>query len=247
MRLCNDFLTVAAHDLRSPLTNMLGRAQLTYKRVAHGRALDPAWLAVQLASLIASTRRLLATVDELNDMARLELGEALDLDVEDVDLGVLARAVADEVAAGSGAQSRGPAPVTVDAPGTPVVVTGDRDRLGRVLQNVIGNAVKYSPARAPVRVAVRAEGGVATVAVRDQGVGIPAAELPRVTERFFRASTARGIAGSGIGLSGAKAIVERHGGIVAVESVEGVGTTVTLTLPAASPGPSARRGKRGQV
>ena len=234
LALRNDFLTVAAHDLRSPLTNMLGRVQLVQARARRGRDIDAAWLATQLASLTASTTRLLATVDELNDMARVEMGEALDLDVEDMDLGALTRAVADEVAAGSGAQSLGARTVEVVAPGppgTPVVVAGDRGRLARVLQNVVGNAVKYSPSGAPVRVEVRAEGAGAVVVARDQGVGIPAADLPRIFERFFRASTARGIKGSGIGLSGAKAIVEQLGGTIAVESAEGRGTTVTITLP----------------
>jgi len=180
-------------------------------RLRRGGGLDPAWHAAQLASLAASTRRLLATVDELNDMARLELGEALDLDVDDVDLGALTRAVADEVAQGSGAQSRGAASIAVAAPAAPLRVAGDRGRLARVLQNIIGNAVKYSRGGAPVAVEVRREGAATLVVVRDRGVGIPADELPCVFERFYRASTARGIKGSGIGLSGAKAIVETPG------------------------------------
>ena len=220
----NDFLTVAAHDLRTPLTNILGRAQL--------------------ASLAASTRRLLATVDELNDMARLELGEALDLDVDDVDLGALTRAVADEVAQGSGAQSRGAASIAVAAPAAPLRVAGDRGRLARVLQNIIGNAVKYSRGGAPVAVEVRREGAATLVVVRDRGVGIPADELPCVFERFYRASTARGIKGSGIGLSGAKAIVEQHGGAIAVESAVGIGTTVTVSLPRHRRPPRRRGGRR---
>jgi len=173
VRVRNDFLTVAAHDLRTPLTNILGRAQLTAARLRRGGGLDPAWHAAQLASLAASTRRLLATVDELNDMARLELGEALDLDVDDVDLGALTRAVADEVAQGSGAQSRGAASIAVAAPAAPLRVAGDRGRLARVLQNIIGNAVKYSRGGAPVAVEVRREGAATLVVVRDRGGGHP--------------------------------------------------------------------------
>jgi len=240
----NDFLTVAAHDLRTPLTNILGRAQLPAARLRRGGELGAAWHAAQLASLAASTRRLLATVDELNDMARLELGEALDLDVDDVDLGALTRAVADEVAQGSGAQSRGAASIAVAAPAAPLRVAGDRGRLARVLQNIIGNAVKYSRGGAPVAVEVRREGAATLVVVRDRGVGIPADELPCVFERFYRASTARGIKGSGIGLSGAKAIVEQHGGAIAVESAVGIGTTVTVSLPRHRRPPRRRGGRR---
>jgi len=235
VRLRNDFLTVAAHDLRTPLTNMQGRVDLVTRRLRQGRDLEPAWLEAQLTSLAASVGRLLATVHELNDMTTLELGEALELDREEVDLGAFTRVVADEVAQGSGAQSLGPVAIGVAAPGAPVVVVGDRGRLARVLQNIIGNAVKYSPGGAPVAVEVQREGTAALVVVRDHGVGIPAAELPRVFERFYRASTARGIKGSGIGLSGSTAIVEQHGGTIAVESAVGAGTTVTVSLPLADP------------
>ncbi len=236
VRLRNDFLTVAAHDLRTPLTNTLGRLQLIGARLqrADGGALDPDWLRGQLASAVASTRRLLGTVNELSDMARLQAGEALELDRAPVDLGALVRATVEDVAVVGGSQGLAAAPIEIDAPGAPVIVEGDEGRLRRVLQNVVGNAVKYSPAGAPVRVEVRRRDGLAVVAVRDQGVGIPTAELPRIFERYYRASTARGIAGSGIGLSGARAIVMQHGGTITLESTVGAGTTVTVTLPAST-------------
>ena len=227
----NDFLTVAAHDLRTPLTNMLGRSYVLGARLRGGQAPDPAWLIAQTASLEASTRRLIATVNELNDMIALERGEELALSPESVELGALARAVADELATGIGAQGLGAVPIALDTSAGPVVVAADRGRLARVLQNVLGNAVKYSVRGTPVRVVVRRAGARAVVTVRDEGVGIPADELPRIFERFYRASTARGITGSGIGLAGAKATVEQHGGAIAVESAVGAGTTVTITLP----------------
>jgi signal transduction histidine kinase len=227
----NDFLTVAAHDLRTPLTNMLGRSYVLGARLRGGQAPDPAWLIAQTASLEASTRRLIATVNELNDMIALERGEELALSPESVELGALARAVADEMATGIGAQGLGAVPIALDTSAGPVVVAADRGRLARVLQNVLGNAVKYSVRGTPVRVVVRRAGARAVVTVRDEGVGIPADELPRIFERFYRASTARGITGSGIGLAGAKATVEQHGGAIAVESAVGAGTTVTITLP----------------
>jgi len=111
------------------------------------------------------------------------------------------------------------------------LVEGDRVRLSRVLQNVIGNAVKYSPAATVVSVEVRDGTDAVRIVVRDRGVGIPADELPHVFTRFYRASTARGIDGTGIGLAGAKAIIEQHGGHISLESVVGEGATVTMTLP----------------
>jgi two-component system OmpR family sensor kinase len=236
VRLRNDFLTVAAHDLRTPLTNMLGRLQLIGARLhrADGGALDPDWLRGQLDSAAASTQRLLGTVNELGDMARLQAGEALELDRAPVDLGALVRAAVEDVAVVGGSQGLATVPIEIDAPGAPVIVESDEGRLRRVLQNVLGNAVKYSPTGTPVRVEVRRRDGLAVVAVRDRGVGIPAAELPRIFERYYRASTARGMAGSGIGLSGAQAIVAQHGGTITIESVVGAGTTVTVTLPAST-------------
>lgn len=121
------------------------------------------------------------------------------------------------------------------------MVAGDPARLERVVDNLLSNAIKYSPVGAPVHVEVRPHTQGVTISVRDQGVGIPVDEVPRIFTPFFRASTARGIAGIGIGLAGAKTIVEQHGGRIAVESVVGEGTTVTLTLPLVQGAASAER------
>ncbi len=168
---------------------------------------------------------MLGTIGVVDDAARLRVGQALDLEQDPVDVVALAQAVAAEIAPQRS--------VAVAAPEEPVIVVGDRARLGRALQNLVGNALKYSAEATPVRVTVTTHAGMAVVAVRDRGVGIPADELPRVTERSYRASTAQGVAGSGLGLYGAKAVVEQHGGTIAVESAVGDGTTVTLTLPLA--------------
>lgn len=103
----------------------------------------------------------------------------------------------------------------------------------RLLHNLIGNAIKYSPGKAAVQVQVGCVSNRAVITVRDHGVGIPPAELPQIGTPFFRASTATapGIAGTGLGLSGSKAIVEQHGGTLALESTVGVGTVVTVHLP----------------
>ncbi len=122
---------------------------------------------------------------------------------------------------------------------TAVTIQGDRARLERVLHNILGNAVKYSPRGAPVEVEVVAHEGWAIITVRDHGVGIPADELPRLFTQFYRASTARGIPGKGIGLAGARAIVEQHGGRIEIESAVGQGTTVTVYLPPHPPSAAA--------
>ena len=110
----------------------------------------------------------------------------------------------------------------------------DVARVQRVVANLIANAIKYSPSGGDVVVSVSVDGDSAVLTVRDEGMGIPAADLPRVFERFHRGSNVERISGTGIGLAGAKDIVELHGGTIEVTSVEGRGTTVAVRLPLAT-------------
>jgi signal transduction histidine kinase len=170
---------------------------------------------------------MVATVEEITDVAELQIGRRLDLKVQPVDVGEMVRAAAALV---EGSAPRGAAPIVVAASDS-VVVEGDGMRLERVLQNVIGNAVKYSPGGTPVQVQVRRQEDRALITVRDGGVGIPAAELPYIFSKYYRASTSIGIKGTGIGLAGAKAIVTQHGGHIALDSIVDQGTTVVISLP----------------
>src|SRR5581483_2160231 len=124
-------------------------------------------------------------------------------------------------------------------PGTPPAL-GDGDRLRQVLINLVDNAIKYTPehGRVVVRAAPAADGMVA-IAVEDTGIGIPARDLPRLTERFFRVDKARSraLGGTGLGLAIVKHLVHAHGGSLAIASTLGAGTTVTVQLPAAERGP----------
>jgi signal transduction histidine kinase len=120
----------------------------------------------------------------------------------------------------------------------PLVGTWDTARLERVVANLLGNAVKYSPDGGPIVVRMAREEDSegmawAVLSVRDAGVGIPAADLPHVFDRFRRGGNVAGIAGAGIGLTGVRQIVEQHGGTVAVESEVGRGSTFTVRLPLA--------------
>jgi two-component system, OmpR family, phosphate regulon sensor histidine kinase PhoR len=144
----------------------------------------------------------------------------------DVDVSALVRAVAAEYSVAAGTSR-----VDVHAPAEAVLVCGDRARLTRVLHNLIGNAVKYSSQGTPIDMDVQTQEQRAVITVRDQGVGIPAEELPRIFTRFFRASTAAGVKGTGIGLAGSKAIIEQHHGQITIESAMGQGTTVRVYLP----------------
>jgi signal transduction histidine kinase len=168
---------------------------------------------------------MLAAVDEMNDVAGLQMGQALDLHLEPVDVGMVLYSVADDALIQHGSRV-----VDVEVP-VGAVVMGDRVRLERVMHNVVGNALKYSADCTAVRVEVSQDDAWVTVTVRDRGVGIPADDLPHVFTLFYRASTAVGVPGRGIGLAGARTIVEQHGGQITLQSALGEGTTVTITLP----------------
>jgi len=226
VRTRDEFLTAALHDLRNPLTSMLGRAELIQRRLDSGKATDEAWLRSQMAGLCGAATRMLSLVNEFGDVARLELGKSLDLQREVVDVSTMIRAVAEDLG-----RQHGVAPVITLPPGA--LVVGDRARLERMAENIVGNAFKYSTSGTPVHLGVAADTQWVTITVRDSGVGIPADELPRIFTRYFRASTAAGITGSGLGLAGAKAIVEEHGGRITVQSAAGRGTMVTISLPRA--------------
>jgi signal transduction histidine kinase len=222
----DEVLTVATHDMRTAVTPALGHAQLVQYGLSRGRAPDDTRLAAQMQAISGALMRLNAMIDEMSDVARLQVGQALDLQLEHLDVGALVRAVAAEYSGEAGTPR-----VDVHAPAQPVLVCGDRARLERVLHNLIGNAVKYSPQGTPIDVAVQSQEQRVVITVRDQGVGIPAEDLPRIFTRFFRASTSRGVKGTGIGLAGSKAIVEQHHGHITVQSAVGQGTTVTVCLP----------------
>jgi signal transduction histidine kinase len=223
----DEFLRAASHDLRTPLTVMLGHLELIRTEVERGRPVDAEWLHRHVTSIAIAGSRMVDHLQEITDTARLQIGEQLDLRLETVDVGALVRNVVGSMDA-SGPERA--APVVVDA-GDDVVIQGDRLHLERVMQNIIDNAIKYSPAGTPVHVTVGRHDQWAVISVRDSGVGIPHDELPHIFTPFYRASTARGIPGTGIGLSGSRMIVEQHGGQITVVSTVGQGTTVVVRLP----------------
>ncbi len=231
------FVSAAAHDLRLPLTNILGRADLLQMHLQGGRPLDPSWLQTQATALRYSAKRLQALVDEIADAARVQEGQPLPLRLSPVDLGTMVQAVVDQLAA--------PALQVTVGPTRPV--QGDAARLERVLENLLGNALKYSGPEQPVTVTVGQEADWVVVRVQDRGVGIPTEEVPHVFTRYYRATTAQGIPGTGLGLAGSKRIVEQHGGYLMLESTVGKGTTVTLYLPTATQVPEHRSGSGRQT
>ena len=226
------FLATASHDLKNPLASIKGNAQLIGRQVARG-VVDPARLTAGLASIDSAASQMVALIDALLDLTRLRLGQPLDLERALTDLVALARRVAAEQQATTERHR-----IVVEAAEAELVGAWDARRLERVLGNLLSNAVKYSPRGGRIVVAVAreddADGAWALLAVRDRGLGILAQDRPHIFEHFYRAANvASAIAGTGIGLAGARQIVEQHGGSITVESRDGEGSTFTVRLPLA--------------
>jgi signal transduction histidine kinase len=219
-----DFVANVSHDLKTPLTSIQGFSQA----IIDGAAADP----VKAAQIIYDeAARLNRLVTELTDLTRLQAGR-LSMRATPIDLGQLTAAVAQRltvVARDKGVRLR------VDAAAMPEIA-GDGDRLAQVLNNLIGNAIKYTPAGGGVGVRTEVRRHGVAVVIQDTGVGIPPAELERIFERFYQVDKARGPQrGTGLGLAIVREIVHAHGGTITVES-PGVNQGSTFTVWFPSPG-----------
>jgi PAS domain S-box-containing protein len=220
-----DYVALIAHDLRSPLTAVQGQAQALQRRSQRKGNSDSADV-VSLAAIVANTRRMSAMIEDLLESSQLESG-ALLLRRTSIDLSRLA---AEVVAQLPTVEERRRIRVLAPAPGPRV--SADAMRIERALMNLLQNALKYSPADAPVELDVRQAADEGVVDVIDHGTGIPVDELPGLFQRFSRVG--RGGAdpgGFGLGLYIARLIVEAHGGRVWAESEVGTGSRIGFALP----------------
>ena len=222
----DDFLSAAAHDLKTPLTTIKGHAQLLQKHAE--LAPERERLIQGLKRIDGVATRMTALINELLDVNRVQMGKPLDLVLKPVELVALARQmVADAQHANDRHQ------VVLISRETAIHGQWDLYRLERVVGNLVSNALRYSPDGGAITVTVDREGDErAILQVSDQGLGIPACDLPHIFERFHRGGNVAGrIAGSGIGLATVRQIVKQHGGEISVESREGEGSTFTVRLP----------------
>lgn len=223
LQMRNDFLVAASHDLRTPLSVILGYAQMLERDAADadGR------ISEGLKSIERRARLMAAVVEELADASRLEAGREIDLRREIMDLAALVEELTLEQEKTSPRHH-----FVLEIEERPLAGFWDYPRLARVILNLIGNAAKYSPdgGRITVRLA-REEPSWAVLSVHDEGMGIPADDLPHIFERFYRgANVVAATAGTGIGLSTARQIVEQHGGTITGGS-ESNGSTFMVRLP----------------
>ncbi|CAA9226586.1 MAG: hypothetical protein AVDCRST_MAG77-995 [uncultured Chloroflexi bacterium] len=225
-RLRDDFLSSAAHDLKTPLTTLTAQAQLMERR-AQREPQAPADLP-GIQRMVHETRRLNSLVLELLDASRAEKGRIVG-PRELVDLAQL-------TAEACGRYTTERHACRLDTSG-PVMGQLDRTRVQQLINNLLENAIKYSPDGGPIEVRVWAQDASACLSVRDHGIGIPAADLPHVFNRFHRARNVddRQFAGMGLGLFICRAIAQEHGGAIVVDSTPDDGTTFTVSLPIAPP------------
>jgi signal transduction histidine kinase len=226
IRMRDIFLSVAAHELRTPLTSLLGYTQLVERRAARDSTIaERDRNALRVVS--EQALRLSKMVTSLLDISRLQLGQ-LSIEPVPLDLGELAERLVRETRP---LLSRH----TIEYVGAsePARVSGDELRLEQALQNLLQNAVKYSPDGGAIIVRVERDDDKASVSVSDAGIGIPPEALPRLFHRFYRAPNVdpQHFSGLGVGLYVVKEIVGLHGGTIDVSSELGAGSTFVFTIP----------------
>ena len=226
-QLKTDLIAMLAHDFKSPLSAIVGFAEIIAETETVGDESRDFLKTIQTSAL-----RLAQLATDTLALARLEQDEmALRLAPSDI-VALVRSAAADQTAQRT---------IDVIVPDEPLIAQADGARLTQVFENLIGNAIKYSPGGEPVTVRLRRLDGEIEIAVMDRGIGIPEAERATVFSRFSRGSNARKlkITGTGFGLFLSKTIVEQHGGRIDVESVEGEWSSFVVHLPIGSPAPIA--------
>lgn len=239
-RLKTQFMSVASHELKTPVTAMSGFLQVALRRIKKrldaGHPDPMEWLVEQnvitehLVIVHRQTTKLARLIDELLDVSRFQSGR-IDFRFDEMDVCELAGEVAERMQTTTSTHT-----ISVEAVG-PVQIVADRDHLEQVLNNLIANAVKYAPDGGEITVRVGEEDGQASLSVSDSGIGIPQEELEAVFGLFYRSPDrrARDVGGMGLGLYISKEIVDRHGGRIWAESEPGHGTTFQVRLPRQAP------------
>jgi two-component system sensor histidine kinase KdpD len=224
-RLKSELVALASHELRTPLTAIQGFSELLATR-----PFAPCEVRRVADIMRAETERLGRIVADFLDIARLERGLPLALRCAPLDPAPVIAGAVDVFR-----RTRTTHRLELHVDGTLPRIDADADALDRVLKNLISNALKYSPAGTCVRVRARPERGAVAVDVEDEGPGVPADDLPRIFEPYYRSpATARLDRGTGLGLAVVKSLVEAHGGSIRAERAGGRGTRMTFVIPAVS-------------
>jgi PAS domain S-box-containing protein len=241
IRMRDQLVASVSHDLKNPLTAISGQVQVLQLLANRGHEeLPPERLLGSLDAISGTAKRMTTLINELLDAVHLHAGLPIQLRRRPTDLANLAQLVVTNHQQATENHS-----LRFDATQPGPVGEWDPERLERVLDNIVANAIKYSPDGGDILVEVARDRGWGVLSVQDQGVGIPTADLPHVFERYQRASNVSAkFAGTGLGLAGANDLIELHGGSISVTSVDGVGSKFVVRLPLKRPRhrePSARQ------
>ena len=229
-RLKDEFIGIAAHELRTPLAVVKGFAQTLIVQTAHGKGPELAdWQMEAIQDIDQATSRLVELTEDLLDVTRLQAGR-LQLQFEPTDLVALVQRIVKRFRVTTERHQ-----IALETAEENIVVTIDPRRIEQVVSNLISNAIKYSPDGGNIEITLRADmsANTALLCVRDYGIGIPAYQQGRIFSRFMRADNAHAhnIGGTGLGLYLCRELVERHYGRIWFESVEGQGSTFYVSLP----------------
>jgi signal transduction histidine kinase len=221
-QLKTELIAIVSHELRTPLASMLGFASLLLQR-----EVDDATRRHYLEIIDGQGKRLAALLDDFLNLQRLEEGR---LEFASVEFDVT-KLLREQARLYSASSERHQLELRVEH--EPLPVRGDPDRLAQVVGNLLSNAIKYSPAGGTVEISAGGENGAVRFSIKDEGLGIPEEQQERIFTKFFRGNAAAsGIAGSGLGLAFARAVVEAHGGQISFRSEAGKGSTFLVELPA---------------
>ncbi len=228
-RLKDNFLSMASHELKTPMTTILGQAQLMKRRLSKIPELsaDLTFMRSALESIDSQTRRMNSLVEDLLDMYNIRSGK-IALHLESCDLITLCHDVVREQRLLTGRT------IQLDVPLAPVIMQADEDRLSQVIVNLIGNAIRYSSDDSSVQVFVDKQQDVGIIEVCDAGAGIPQEEQAHIFEPFYRSPKnvcTSSKSGLGLGLAISKDIIERHGGRIWCRSRVGQGSTFIVEIP----------------
>lgn len=221
------FISMASHEFRTPLAIIDGAAQRIERRI---ETINPADLTLRVSRIRSAVVRMLSLLESTLSASRLDAGK-MQLNVQQVDVAELVRVVCERQSEISEQTE-----IALDISGLPSWMDGDPVLLDQILTNLVSNAVKYSPENPAIAVTGQVkDANNFSIAISDNGVGIPEDERNQLFDRFFRASTSVGIPGTGIGLNLANELVEMHGGSISVTSQIDVGTTFTIHMPIRQP------------
>ena len=227
-RVRRDFVANVSHEFKTPLTAIQGFAETLLNGALDDKANRKHFVEI----IREHARRLARLTDDLLKLSRIEAGR-LELEIRPIRIDALVNGCVETTRLN--AEARG-LEIQVDLPENAPAVRGDGAQLGEVLQNLLDNAVQYTPAGGKIEVKARSNGHDVTFTVTDTGIGIPESDLERIFERFYRVDAARSreAGGTGLGLAIARHIVEAHGGRIWVESAIGQGSRFHFSIPSAS-------------